>query len=194
MKQGGMHNRQGLSVPLLWQAISDFDLWPIYLLGLTILQPVGPIQSYLTLNLRQLGFDTFETNLLTIPGYVLFAIQLLVWTRISEKINNRFLVVFFCSVWLFPLILSLRLLPDHASSWVRYAITVLIIGYPYVHSIIGKHKRIQLYKKTSTNFMFCSIINFTKRWLSSRANGRQRSVQHVRAGRQHHFLKREIHS
>lgn len=94
------------------------------------------MQNYLTLNLRNLGFDTFETNLLTIPGYVLFVIQLLFWTRISEKINNRFIIVFFYSIWVFPLILALRLLPDDANSWVRYAITVLIVGYPYIHSIL----------------------------------------------------------
>lgn len=136
--KGGMHNRQGLNLPLLWQALMDWDLWPIYLLGFTLLMPNQPIQAYLTLNLRSLGFDTFETNLLTIPGYVLFVIQLLFWTRISEKINNRFLVVAFCSVWLFPLFLGLLLLPDHASAWSRYALIVMIVGYPYVHSIVGK--------------------------------------------------------
>lgn len=134
-----MHNRQGLTLSLLWKALSDFDLWPIYLLGFTILMPPTPVQSYLTLNLRSMGFDTFNTNLLTIPGYVLFAIQLLFWTRVSEWINNRFLVVLFASVWLFPLILSLRLLPDDASTWGRYVITVMVIGYPYVHSIIGTY-------------------------------------------------------
>ena len=132
-----MHNRQGLTIPLLWQALCDWDMWPIYLLGLTLLQPVHPIINYLTLNLRQLGFDTFETNLLTIPGYVLFAVQLLVWTRVSEKINNRFLIVLFYSVWVFPLMLALRLLPDNANTWVRYSLTVLMVGYPYVHSILG---------------------------------------------------------
>ncbi len=133
-----MHNRQGLTMPLLWQALCDWDMWPVYLLGLTLLQPIHPIMNYLTLNLRQLGFDTFETNLLTIPGYVIFAVQLLVWTWVSEKINNRFLVVFFYSVWVFPLMLALRLLPDHANTWVRYSLTVLMVGYPYVHSILGK--------------------------------------------------------
>ena len=132
-----MHNRQGLTIPLLWQALCDWDMWPIYLLGLTLLQPVHPIINYLTLNLRQLGFDTFETNLLTIPGYVLFAVQLLVWTRVSEKINNRFLIVLFYSVWVFPLMLALRLLPDNANTWVRYSLTVLMVGYPFVHSILG---------------------------------------------------------
>ncbi|KAM0430067.1 hypothetical protein ACHAPT_006073 [Fusarium lateritium] len=134
--KGGMHNRQGLTLPLLLSALFDWDLWPIYLMGFTLLLPINPIQAYLTLNLRSLGFDTFETNLLTIPAFVLFIIQLLFWSWVSEKINNRFLIVFLYSVWLFPLFIALSLLPANASSWARYAVTALIIAYPYVHSIL----------------------------------------------------------
>lgn len=133
-----MHNRQGLTLPLLWAALMDWDLWPIYLQGLTLLLPLRPIEAYLTLNLRNLGFDTFQTNLLTVPAYALFVIQLIFWSWISEKINNRFLIVFLYSVWIFPLYLALELLPGGAGPWTRYAITALIIGYPYVHSILGK--------------------------------------------------------
>ena len=43
----------------------------MYLLGLTFLVPVIPPRQYLTLSLRGLGFDVFETNLLTIPSQVL---------------------------------------------------------------------------------------------------------------------------
>ncbi|KAM5344337.1 hypothetical protein ACJ41O_012874 [Fusarium nematophilum] len=134
--KGGMHNRQGLTLPLLWSALMDWDLWPIYLMGITLLLPIRPIMAYLTLNLRNLGFDTFQTNLLTIPAFTLFIIQLLSWSWVSEKINNRFIIVLFYSVWIFPLYLALLLLPADASSWARYAVTALIIGYPYVHSIL----------------------------------------------------------
>ncbi|KAF6837829.1 phthalate transporter [Colletotrichum musicola] len=134
--KGGMHNRQGLTLKLLWSALSDWDLWPIYLYGMTLLIPVQPISAYLTLNLRALGFDTFQTNLLTIPAYVIFLIQLVGWTRFSERWNNRMLTVFLYSVWVFPLILALELLPGNASPWSWYAVTALTIGYPYVHSIL----------------------------------------------------------
>lgn len=30
-----MHNRQGLSFRALWNSLTDFDMWPIYLIGLT---------------------------------------------------------------------------------------------------------------------------------------------------------------
>jgi hypothetical protein len=69
-----MHNRQSLNFTLLWEALTDYDLWPIYLLGLTWTIPNQPIASYLTLTLKTLGWNTFQTNLLTIPAYTLFLV------------------------------------------------------------------------------------------------------------------------
>ena len=43
----------------------------MYLLGLTFLVPYIQPRIYLTLTLRGLGFDVFQTNLLTIPSQVL---------------------------------------------------------------------------------------------------------------------------
>jgi hypothetical protein len=40
-----------------------------------ILQPAGPPDQYLTLTLRRLGFDTFDSNLLSIPAQVLTTIN-----------------------------------------------------------------------------------------------------------------------
>jgi hypothetical protein len=64
--KGDMHNRQGLTFRMLWECFSDYHMWPIYLIGLTWTIPNGPMTSYLTLQLRSLGFTTFETNLLTV--------------------------------------------------------------------------------------------------------------------------------
>lgn len=136
--KGGMHNRQGLTLTLLWEALCDYDLWPIYLLGITWTIPATPITAYLTLNLKSLGFDTFGTNLLTIPAYVLFGIQLLWWTWVSERWNNRFGIVLVSMIWCFPLVLALELMPAGASPWAWYACSALLVGYPYVHAIIGE--------------------------------------------------------
>ncbi|KAJ9157056.1 MFS general substrate transporter [Coniochaeta hoffmannii] len=134
--KGGMHNRQGLTLKLLWEALTDYDLWPIYILGLTWSIPQQQVSSYLTLNLKQLGFDTFKTNLLTIPGYVLFLIQLIFWTWVSEKINNRFLIVLMCQFYMLPLVITLEVLPNSASPWAWYAPSALLVGYPYIHAIL----------------------------------------------------------
>lgn len=66
--KGDMHNRQGITLKLLWKSFCDFDLWPIYLFGLLWELPSGPPDQYLTLNLRNLGFSTFDANLLSIPS------------------------------------------------------------------------------------------------------------------------------
>jgi hypothetical protein len=96
--------------------------------------------NYLTLTLKALGFSTFNTNLLVIPSSVLFIMQLLFWTWVSEKINQRFLVGLISQIWVIPLLIALEVLPTKFphSNWVRYAISSLIVGYPYVHAILGK--------------------------------------------------------
>lgn len=111
-------------------------MWPIYLIGLSWLIPNNPITAYLTLQLRAEGFNTFETNLLTIPAYVLFIIQLLFWTWLSEKINQRFLIGLVSQIWALPLLVALELIPSATSHWVKYALSVLLFGSPYVHAIL----------------------------------------------------------
>lgn len=135
--KGDMHNRQGLSGTLLWEALTDYDLWPIYLMGLTWTIPNTPIQAYLTLVLKGLGFGTFQTNLLSIPAYVLFLCQLIFWTWFSEKINNRFLCALICQLWMLPLLVALEVLgPNQGGPWARYTLSILLYGFPYVHAII----------------------------------------------------------
>ena len=66
--KGDMHNRQAITPKRLWEALKDYDLWPIYAIGLVVYQPQSPPGKYLTLILRSLGFNPFNTNLLTIPS------------------------------------------------------------------------------------------------------------------------------
>ena len=88
------------------------------------------------MTLKSAGFDTFETNLLSIPAYVLFIIGLLTITWISEKINQRFLVASFSQVWSFPIILALELLPKSRSPWATWALASLLYAQPYCHAIL----------------------------------------------------------
>lgn len=134
--KGDMHNRQGMTLRLIYQSFADYDLWPIYLLGLTWLIPPHPASSYLTLQLKSLGFDTFETNLLTIPSYVLFILQLLFWTRVSERVNQRFLIGAVAEVWYLIMLIALTVLPDDANPWSRWVLTTLLIGSPYLHAVV----------------------------------------------------------
>lgn len=69
--KGEMHNRQPVTPKLLWKSLKDFDLWPLYILGLMFQIPTVPQTNYMTLTLKALGWDTFQVNLLTIPYYIL---------------------------------------------------------------------------------------------------------------------------
>lgn len=73
--KGDMHNRQAVNISRLWKCIKDYDLWPLYMVGLTNYIPPNPPQNYLALILRSLGFSTFNANLLTIPSQVLFGLN-----------------------------------------------------------------------------------------------------------------------
>ncbi|KAL4985014.1 major facilitator superfamily domain-containing protein [Aspergillus falconensis] len=127
---------------LLWVSLTNYDLWPLYAISWTMLIPTNPVSAYLTLNLKSLGFDTFETNLLTIPAYVLFLIQLVFW---------------FCGIlflWCLSLLLALELMPSSVSPWSWYAVTVLLIGFPYIHSInsnLTSHNAGTVRTRTSTS-------------------------------------------
>ncbi|KAL2854900.1 major facilitator superfamily domain-containing protein [Aspergillus pseudoustus] len=134
--KGTMHNRQAVTPKMLWKALKDYDMWPIYLLGLTWLIPNTPATSYLTLQLKSLGFDTFQTNLMTIPAYVLFIFNLLFWTWVSEKIDQRFLLGIVAEVWCLVPLIALAVLPDGTSPWVLWVLNVILIGAPYVHAIV----------------------------------------------------------
>lgn len=123
---------------MFWDALQDYDMWPIYLLGFTWTLPHQCCLAYITLILKGLKFDTFETNLLTVPAYTLFVIQLITWTWVSEKINNRYLIIFGCQIWILPLLISLEVLPGgQAHAWGRYVLNLMMVGFPYVHAIIG---------------------------------------------------------
>ncbi|KAL4918801.1 major facilitator superfamily domain-containing protein [Aspergillus aurantiobrunneus] len=134
--KGTMHNRQAVTPKMLWKALWDYDMWPIYLLGLTWMIPNTPATNYISIQLRSLGYETFQTNLLTIPAYVLFIINLLFWTWISERFNVRLLLGIVAEVWCLVPLIALAVLPDGTSSWVLWVLNVLLIGAPYVHAIV----------------------------------------------------------
>ncbi|KAF1808376.1 allantoate permease [Eremomyces bilateralis CBS 781.70] len=107
-RKGGMHNRQAITPRRLWTALEDYDLWPIYMLGIICFIPQGPPAYYLTQILRNLGFNTFNTNLLTIPSGVAHMITLIGVTWLSEKFNQRALFAMLQAIWTLPCIIALR--------------------------------------------------------------------------------------
>jgi MFS family permease len=133
--KSSMHNRQGLSVAAIWKALRDWRMWPLYILGLTHMMPVGPPQNYLTLSLRNLGFNTTQSNLLSIPSSVSGLLMLLFCVYLSEIINSRVFATIILQFWALPLLIALYTFNLQTSQWVYFAVVTLITGFPYVHPI-----------------------------------------------------------
>ncbi|KAL2123454.1 hypothetical protein VTJ04DRAFT_3909 [Mycothermus thermophilus] len=134
--KGDMHNREAITPRRLWDALREVDLWPMYAIGLVAFIPQGPVNAYLTLTLRGLGFDPFTTNLLTIPSTVFHIINLLFITHLSERLNQRALVAVWQNLWTLPCIIALRFWPGVVDdAWGTYILITVLLSYPYCHAI-----------------------------------------------------------
>ncbi|ORY63924.1 major facilitator superfamily domain-containing protein [Pseudomassariella vexata] len=135
--KGDMHNREALTPKRLWEALTDYDLWPLYAIGLVAFIPQTPPKTYITLLLRSLGFSTFTTNLLTIPAEIFHIVNLILLTRLSEKLNERSLVSIIQPLWVLPCIFALRFWPGvFDDKWGTYTLLMALLSYPYCHAIL----------------------------------------------------------
>ncbi|KAK2038836.1 MFS general substrate transporter [Colletotrichum somersetense] len=112
--KSSMHNRESITRRLLWDSLKDYDLWPLYALGLTFQIPMTPPSQYLALTLRNLGFDTFQANLLAIPYTVGHMITMLAITYLGEVVGE----------------LTFVSMSGQVNRWVLYALITLLLMYP----------------------------------------------------------------
>ncbi|WYZ37681.1 hypothetical protein EsH8_II_001187 [Colletotrichum jinshuiense] len=134
-QKGGMYNRQGLSIRQIWECSKDYDMWPLYALGLLFGIPKYPVNQYLTLSLRDLKFNVIQTNLLSIPNIVGSSITMLAITAVSELLNNRSFVAMAEDAWLLPCFVALIALPDPISPWSYFAIATVLLSFPYLYNM-----------------------------------------------------------
>lgn len=126
----GMHNRQGITLKMLWKSLSDYELWPIYIFGLLWEMPVGPPDLYLTLTLRNLGFGTFDANLLSIPCQFLGAVNMCITVYFSTIWNERAAFGIWTQFWYLPNLIAMAVLPTGTSAWAQYAVVTVLLSYP----------------------------------------------------------------
>ncbi|ODM19681.1 hypothetical protein SI65_04666 [Aspergillus cristatus] len=134
--KGTMHNREPITPKLLWKSLCDFDLWPLYALGLTFQIPHQTPQQYLTLTLKGMGFGTFVTNLLTIPSQVAQIFTMLALTYVSELLGELTLTAMFPQFWALPFVVYLYAVDINSiNKWVAWVIMTLFLSLPYAHPI-----------------------------------------------------------
>jgi hypothetical protein len=129
--KSSMHNREPLTPRLLWQSMKDFDLWPIYILGLNFQTPMSAPANYLTLSLRGLGFDTFKTNLLVIPSKVFHVITMLGLTYAAEIWGELTFTALIGQIWAFPFLLFINLVDiNEINKWLAWVVMTILLSYP----------------------------------------------------------------
>jgi predicted MFS family arabinose efflux permease len=130
-----------LNQAITWSDIKktwcDPAMWGLYFIGLVAYIPATPVQSYLTLTLRRLGFSSFNSNMLTIPSAVLQIVTMLTLAWSSDRSNERTLHCIFGELWIMPLLVALLTLPDGGREWSRFTLVTLTAGYPYFHPIVS---------------------------------------------------------
>jgi len=135
--KGDMHNRQAITPRRLWNAAKDYDLWPLYAIGLIAYIPQTPATYYVTLTLKNIGFSTFNVNLLTIPYSFFHICTLLLITWLSERFNERTFISMIQPLWTLPCIFALRFWPGALkNAWGTFALTTVLLSYPYCHAIL----------------------------------------------------------
>ena len=112
-------------------------MWGLYFIGLIAYIPASPVQGYLTLTLKRLGFSTFNSNMLTIPSAFLQIITMLALAYSSDYFNERTLHILFGEFWIMPLLIALLTIPDGGREWGRFTLITLISGYPYFHPLVS---------------------------------------------------------
>ncbi|OOQ89566.1 transporter [Penicillium brasilianum] len=158
--KGDMHNRQGLSLKMLWQSLKDYDLWPIYAIGLLFEIPTAPPKAYLTLSLKAIGFSTFQTTLLSIPVTVFASINLLLVTELTERFHQISLIGLFTQLWSLPLLIVLYTSSGTLSHWGLYAVTFVLLGWPSPHAAhVGWCSRLSNTVRTRT--VSAALYNIT---------------------------------
>ncbi|KAI1206841.1 MFS general substrate transporter [Annulohypoxylon truncatum] len=134
--KGTMHNRQPITPKLLWKSLTDIDLWPLYVIGLTFNIPTFSPQQYLSLSLRGLGFDTFQTNLLSIPYLVLKIINMIALATLAEYTGQLAACASIFQFWCLPFLIYLRVVDTtKASKWLTWGMISLLIAAPLGHPV-----------------------------------------------------------
>ncbi len=129
--KSSMHNREPLTPKLLWQSMKDFDLWPIYILGLTFQTPMTTPSNYLTLSLQGLGFDTFKTNLLMIPSKVLHVINMFALTYAGDVFGELTFTALIGQLWALPFLMFMNIVDINGiNKWAAWAIMTALLCYP----------------------------------------------------------------
>lgn len=87
--------------------------------------------NYLTLSLRDIGFDTFTTNLLIIPTKVLHVVTMLGLTYSAEIFGELTIISLIGQLWALPFIIFINVFDiTSINKWLAWAVMTALLCYP----------------------------------------------------------------
>lgn len=135
--KGDMNNRQPVTIKEIFLTLGDYDLWPILIQGITAFIPFQPVTNYITLILREMGYSTFMSNILAIPGQAWFLVNLPLLVLLSRYVKEKSICVGISNIFILPFIIALVVLPNDTNNWVKYVLLTGILSQPYAHAILA---------------------------------------------------------
>ncbi|EAW07494.1 putative MFS transporter [Aspergillus clavatus NRRL 1] len=134
--KGTMHNRQPLTLKLIWSSVTDFDLWPLYIIGLLFVIPNSTISQYFTLLMKDFGFSTFKVILLSIPYNALGAVTRLFITFGAEAFGSLAYMGILAQVWMLPMLLYMNVVNfSQINKWAAWTVLTLLLAFPNPHAM-----------------------------------------------------------
>lgn len=134
--KGGMNNRQALPFKAILRSLMDWNLWPIFVIGILGYIPMLTVLPYMVLSMKQLGFSTLDVNLLTIPLHILQIIFMFGITWVSEKFNERSLMSLVMPLVAIPFLAALRWWPGTMEdAWLTWFFVTMVLSAPLIHSM-----------------------------------------------------------
>lgn len=134
--KGDMHNREGLTLKMLWMSLREYDLWRICISRLMTNIISAPINKYQAILYRSQGFSTLKTNLLMIPSNMLAIITLLTTVHLSKWSGQYAPIFSLSSLWWIPCLAAMRWWPGFLHDpWGSYVLIFIGLGAPYDSAI-----------------------------------------------------------
>ena len=131
-----MHNRQAVSVKQFFQALSDYDIWPLLLVSLTFFIPYYPVSNYLNIILRRMGYSTNETIFLNIPIEFIYMVTMIGISILSEIVDERAFICIIPQIWMLVPIAVEYANAKWILSWGKYAIMFVLLVAPNVQGVL----------------------------------------------------------
>lgn len=121
--KGTLNNRAGVTPRMLWDALIDYDMWPLYIDRFVVNMIGTPIGQYFPILLRNMKYTPVQINLLMIPESVGGIITLLATSYLAAKTRLNGPVWFIVPLWYFCIIIPIRWWPGFMENhWATYGL------------------------------------------------------------------------